>query len=216
MPSRFFPPADRASPEGLIAVGGKLLPEWLLDAYRHGIFPWPSNSSDPMLWWSPDPRAILPLDALHVPKRLERRLRSGEFSFRVNSAFDAVIRACSTGKGREHGTWLTPKMIAAYSELHRLGHAHSVESWQAGRLVGGVYGIAIGRLFAAESMFYRVRDASKAALVYLVKHLNERGFELLDVQQWTPHTGKMGVVEIPRWEYLGRLANVVAESATFT
>ena len=209
MPSRYFPPASRASPEGLVAVGGRLSTERLLDAYRHGIFPWPAHSYEPMLWWSPDPRAMLPLDGVYVSRRLERRLRSGEFSIRRNTAFAEVIAACSVGPGREGGTWLTPEMIAAYTELHRLGHAHSVETWQNGELVGGVYGIAIGGLFAAESMFHRVRDASKAALVRLVEHLRERDYRLLDVQQWTPHTGSLGVVEISRQEYLARLAAAV-------
>jgi leucyl/phenylalanyl-tRNA--protein transferase len=209
MPSRYFPPASRASPEGLVAVGGRLSSERLLDAYQHGIFPWPAAAYEPMLWWSPDPRAVLPLDGVYASRRLQRRLRSGEFSVRRNTAFAEVIAACAVGAGREGGTWLTPAMINAYTELHRLGHAHSVETWKDGELVGGVYGVAIGGLFAAESMFHRARDASKAALVRLVEHLRERGFQLLDVQQWTPHTGSMGVVEIPRREYLIRLAAVV-------
>jgi len=215
MPSRFFPPASRASPEGLVAVGGRLTTDRLLDAYRHGIFPWPSHSHEPMLWWSPDPRAILPLDGLRVSRRLERRLKSSEFSLSMNSAFEQVIAACATGHSREEGTWLTPEMIAAYTELHRLGHAHSVESWKDGQLVGGVYGVAIGGLFSAESMFYRARDASKAALARLVGHLRSRGYRLLDVQQWTPHTGRLGVIEIPRREYLRRLAEVVDLPVTF-
>jgi leucyl/phenylalanyl-tRNA--protein transferase len=215
MPSRYFPPASRASPEGLVAVGGRLSTDRLLDAYRHGIFPWPSNAYEPMLWWSPDPRAILPLDGMHISRRLERRLRSGEFTLRMNTAFAEAIAACGTGRGRELGTWLTPEMIAAYTELHRQGHAHSVEAWQEGRLVGGVYGVAIGGLFAAESMFYRARDASKAALAGLVCHLRARSFQLLDVQQWTPHTGRLGVVEIPRREYLRRLAEAVDLPVTF-
>jgi leucyl/phenylalanyl-tRNA--protein transferase len=209
MPSRYFPPANRASPEGLVAVGGRLSTDRLLDAYRHGIFPWPNTSYEPMLWWSPDPRAILPLDGVYVSQRLRRRLRSGEFSMRCDTAFEQVIAACGTGPGRQGGTWLTPAMIAAYTELHRLGHAHSVETWKEGELVGGVYGLAIGGLFAAESMFYRARDASKAALVSLVEHLSARGYLLLDVQQWTAHTGSMGVIEITRRAYLERLAVVV-------
>jgi leucyl/phenylalanyl-tRNA--protein transferase len=215
MPSRYFPPANRATPEGLLAVGGRLTTERLLDAYRHGIFPWPSQSYEPMLWWSPDPRAILPLDGVYRSRRLLRRMRSGQFQIRANTAFDQVIAACGVGPGREGGTWLTPEMIAAYTELHRLGHVHSVETWQDGQLVGGVYGLALGGLFAAESMFHRVRDASKAALVALVDHLQLRGYQLLDVQQWTPHTGSMGVVEIPRREYLSRLAEVVDRSVDF-
>lgn len=215
MPSRYFPPAQRASPEGLVAVGGRLSPNWLLDAYRHGIFPWPSNSYEPMLWWSPDPRAILPLDGMYVSRRLERRLRSGEFEATCNTAFDAVIAACASGPGREGGTWILPEMIAAYTDLHRLGHAHSVEVWRNGALAGGVYGIAIGGLFAAESMFFRSRDGSKAALARLVCHLRTRGFQLLDVQQTTPHTKTLGVVEISRRDYLQRLAGIVESPVTF-
>ncbi len=215
MPNSLFPSAKRASPEGLILVGGDLSVERLLDAYRHGIFPWPAYPDDPMLWWTPDPRAILPLDGMHVSRRLARSMQSGRFTVRANTAFARVLEACATGHGREGGTWLTPDMIAAYTQLHELGHAHSVESWRDGELVGGVYGVAIGGAFAAESMFYRQRDASKVALARLVEHLKSRGYELLDVQQWTPHTGRLGVVEIPRREYLKRLAAAVELPVTF-
>jgi leucyl/phenylalanyl-tRNA--protein transferase len=215
MPSRFFPPVNRSGRKGLVAIGGQLSTEWLLDAYRNGIFPWPSESDEPMLWWSPDPRGILPLDGLYVSRRLARRLRSGEFTFTLNTAFGDVIKACSVGPGREGGTWLTSEMIAAYSELHRLGHAHSVEVWRGGELAGGVYGVAIGGFFAAESMFHRTRDASKAALARLVEHLSSRGYQLLDVQLWTPHTGSLGVIEIPRREYLQRLQQAVTLPVTF-
>lgn len=215
MPSRYFPPAQRASPEGLVAVGGRLSTKWLLDAYRHGIFPWPSNAYEPMLWWSPDPRAILPLDGMYVSRRLERRLRSGEFQATCDTAFEQVIAACASGPGREGGTWITSAMIDAYTELHRLGHVHSVEVWREGELAGGVYGLAIGGLFAAESMFYRSRDGSKVALARLVSHLRTRGFQLLDVQQATPHTESLGVVEISRREYLRRLSEAVDAPVTF-
>lgn len=215
MPSRYFPPAERASPEGLVAIGGRLSTAWLLDAYRHGIFPWPSSSREPMLWWSPDPRAILPLDGMYVSRRLERRLRCDEFQVTCDSAFAEVIAACAHGHGREGGTWLTPEMIAAYVELHRRGHAHSVEAWREGQLAGGIYGLAIGGLFAAESMFYRSRDGSKVALARLVSHLATRGYQLLDVQQTTPHTESLGVLEISRREYLKRLAAVVDLPVTF-
>lgn len=211
--SRFFPPAEWASPDGLVAIGGDLSPERLLDAYRHGIFPWPTNRRDPMLWFSPDPRALLPLDGMHISRRLERTLRSGKFEIRRDTDFAGVIAGCSVG--RDHGTWLTPAMIAAYTELHRLGHAHCVEAWHEGRLVGGVYGVAVGGAFAAESMFYRERDASKAALAGLVAHLKSQGFVMLDIQQWTPHTGSLGAVEIPRSEYLQRLAVALKLNAAF-
>lgn len=215
MPSRYFPPAQRASPEGLVAVGGRLSTNWLLDAYRHGIFPWPSNSYEPMLWWSPDPRAILPLDGLYISRRLERRLRSDEFQATCDRAFTEVMSTCASGPGREGGTWITPAMITAYTELHRQGHAHSVEVWREGELAGGLYGLAIGGLFAAESMFYRSRDGSKAALARLVAHLRTQGFQLLDVQQTTPHTKMLGVVEISRKEYLAKLATVVDLPVSF-
>ena len=215
MPSQFFPSPTGATPDGLVAVGGDLLPERLLDAYRHGIFPWPVDEDDPMLWWSPDPRAILPLEGISLTHRLQRTLRSGKFLVTCNQAFERVLTGCATGPGREGETWLNDEMQSAYLRLHHLGQAHSVESWHEGELAGGSYGVAIGGLFAAESMFYRVRDASKVALVCLVQHLERRGYQLLDVQQWTPHTGRMGVVEISREEYLHRLEKVVDLPVTF-
>ncbi|MEM8943919.1 MAG: leucyl/phenylalanyl-tRNA--protein transferase [Planctomycetota bacterium] len=215
MPSQFFPPPTESTPDGLVAVGGDLSPSRMLDAYRHGIFPWPVCEEDMMLWWSPDPRAILPLDGLHISRRLRRTLRSGKFRVTSDQAFDEVIVACASGPGREGGTWLTDEMIEAYVRLHRLGHAHSVEVWHDDQLVGGTYGIAIGGLFAAESMFYRVRDASKVALAHLVSHLSATGYQLLDVQQWTPHTGRLGVVEISRADYLQQLQTAVALPVRF-
>jgi leucyl/phenylalanyl-tRNA--protein transferase len=152
---------------------------------------------------------------MHVSQRLRRRLRGGEFQVTCDQAFGEVIRNCAAGPGREGGTWLTQEMINAYCDLHRQGHAHSVEAWQDDRLVGGVYGVTIGGLFAAESMFYRARDASKVALARMVQHLNARGYKLLDVQQWTPHTATLGVVEISREEFLLRLAEAVDLPVTF-
>lgn len=206
---RFFPSPEKSAPEGLIGIGGVLDPEWLLDAYRHGIFPWPDADYEPMLWWSPDPRAIIELDGLHVSRRLQRTLRSGRFRATFNQDFSAVITGCATAPDRQGGTWLTADMIAAYERLHALGHAHSVEVWHGADLAGGVYGVAIGGLFAAESMFHTVTDASKVAVVHLVQRLRERGYRLLDIQQWTGHTGRMGATEIPRADYLQRLAGVV-------
>lgn len=162
-----------------------------------------------MLWWSPDPRAILPLDGLVISRRLQRTIRSHKFEITCDRAFSEVIRSCATGPGREAGTWLTDAMIAGYERLHQLGHVHSVEAWHGGKLAGGIYGVAIGGAFSAESMFFRVRDASKVALVALVTHLRESGYQLLDVQQWTPHTARFGVVEIARDEYLRRLREAV-------
>ena len=198
-----------------MAIGGDLTVERLLDAYRHGIFPWPIYEEDPMLWWSPDPRAILPLGGMRVSRRLRRRIRSKEFHLTSDLAFAQVIRNCARGPGRQGGTWLTPEMIEAYTHLNTLGHAHSVEAWKDDQLVGGVYGVSIGGLFAAESMFYLARDASKVALAALVTHLNARGYELLDVQQWTPHTGRLGVRDISREEYLDRLERAVKLPVSF-
>lgn len=215
MPSKFFPSPRFATPDGLVAVGGDLGGQRLLDAYRHGIFPWPTSSFEPMLWWSPDPRAILPLGGMYVSRRLARRIRSGAFRMSCDVAFQQVMQACGDDNGRRGATWITPEMLEAYGNLHRLGHAHSVEAWQGEELVGGVYGVAVGGAFAAESMFYRARDASKVALYYLVEHLMRRGYQLLDIQQWTPHTGTLGAVEIPRGQYLRQLAQCVDLPVTF-
>ena len=194
-------------------------PEWLLDAYRHGVFPWPTGEDDPLLWWSPDPRCILPLDGFKSSSRLRRRMRSGRFEVTFDEDFVGVMRGCAKGPGREGGTWITRAIRAAYGRLHKLGHAHSVETWlvegNERRLAGGVYGVAVGGLFAAESMFHYETDASKVALASLVKRLNERGFRLLDIQQWTAHTGSLGAVEVSRDDYLDRLAGVVDLAVNF-
>src|SRR4051812_39370066 len=214
-PSRFFPPPTSTTDEGLLCIGGRLSPEWLLDAYRHGIFPWPMWEDEPIAWWSPDPRAIIELDGLHVSRRLQRTIRSGKFRVTCDQDFAGVIRGCATAGDRAGKTWLTPAMIKAYCRMHALGHAHSVEVWQADQLVGGTYGIGIGALFAAESMFHYARDASKVAVAYLVNHLLARGYQLLDIQQWTPHTGSLGAAEISRMEYLARLAKAIKEPVEF-
>jgi leucyl/phenylalanyl-tRNA--protein transferase len=215
-PSRIFPPIEEADEDGLLALGGMLEPEWLLDAYSHGIFPWPyGDDSNPMAWWSPDPRGILELDALHISRRLRRRLHQGRFEVTCDRAFRDVMAACATGPGRQGGTWITPGMLDAYTQLHRLGFAHSVEVWLDGRLVGGTYGVAIHGFFAAESKFYRERDASKIALAYLVGHLDRRGYTLLDLQMITPHTETLGAIEIPREEYFDRLAAALQQDVTF-
>jgi len=212
---RHFPPPTATTPEGLLCIGGRLSPDWLLDAYSHGIFPWPMWDNEPMVWWSPDPRAIIELDAFHISRRLRRTLRSGQFEATIDRDFAGVISGCATSAGRTDNTWLTPAMIEAYRQMHALGYAHSVEVWHAGRLAGGTYGIAVGGLFAAESMFFRVRDASKVALAHLVAHLGARGYRLFDIQQWTPHTGRLGSIEISRRDYLRRLARAVNLSVTF-
>jgi leucyl/phenylalanyl-tRNA--protein transferase len=197
---------DRADETGLVAVGGDLEPETMLLAYRRGIFPW-FGLDQPVCWWSPDPRAVLELDGLHVARRLGRTLRSGKFTTTVNRAFDDVLAGCADRPPEE--TWITPEMVAAYCRLHARGHCHSVEAWQGGELAGGVFGVTVGGLFAGESMFCRRSDGSKVALVALVERLKQRGFVLFDVQFRTGHTTRMGAVEIPRAEYLRRLAAAV-------
>jgi leucyl/phenylalanyl-tRNA--protein transferase len=211
MPRLLLDPA-LADDYGLVAVGGDLRPETLIGAYRHGVFPW-YDETTPILWWSPDPRGIIEIDGLHISRRLARTLRSGIFQFSVNCDFAAVILACGDRPGQ--GTWLTAEMLEAYEELHRLGIAHSVEAWHGDTLAGGVYGVAIGGLFAAESMFTRVRDGSKVALAFLMARLKERGFTLCDIQMLSPHTASLGAIEISREEYLERLREAIDLPATF-
>jgi leucyl/phenylalanyl-tRNA--protein transferase len=199
-------PPELADRDGLVGVGGDLSPATLLRAYSEGVFPW-FNDGDPILWWSPDPRGVMELDGLHVPRRLARTIRGGKFRITVDHCFERVMRAC--GDTRIEGTWVTEDMVAAYTELHRRGYAHSLEVWAGDDLAGGIYGVAVGGLFAGESMFHTVTDASKVALVALVEHLRERGYVLFDVQMKTEHTGRLGVVEIPRAEYLWRLRAAV-------
>ncbi|MFO0878517.1 MAG: leucyl/phenylalanyl-tRNA--protein transferase [Gemmataceae bacterium] len=206
-----FPDPSTFDAQGLIAVGGDLSPRRLLAAYSQGIFPW-YNEDTPVLWWSPDPRGIFELDGLHVSRRLARTARSSKFSFTLDTAFGQVIRACAD---REEGTWILPEMIAAYETLHRLDHAHSIEVWCEGELAGGLYGVAIGGLFAGESMFSRVRDGSKLALVHLVPHLRERGFRLFDIQYVNDHTASLGAVSISRSEYLRRVREAIRLPVTF-
>ena len=202
-PSRYRMPDPRSAPSrGPVAAGGDLAPGTVLDAYRHGIFPWP-DAAGQLLWWSPDPRAILPLAGFHESRSLRRMHRQGRFQVRCDRACGAVIRLCAE---RPEGTWITPAMIDAYTRLHALGWVHSVEAWAGDTLAGGVYGVAIGGFFAAESMFHRARDASKVALAALVERLRARGFALLDVQVLTSHLASLGAVEITRDEYLDRLA----------
>jgi leucyl/phenylalanyl-tRNA--protein transferase len=196
-------------------VGGSLHPELLLDAYRHGIFPWPTSDDEPLYWFSPDPRAVIEFDEFYISRRLRRRLASGRYHGTCNQAFRQVMTECSRGPGRLGGTWITPQMIRAYNWMHQLGHAHSIEVWEGEQLVGGVYGVAVGSNFAAESMFHRVTDGSKMALAYLVAHLRARRFTLLDIQQWTEHTGSLGARELARNTYLLRLASGVNSPVRF-
>jgi leucyl/phenylalanyl-tRNA--protein transferase len=212
MPRRFFLDPARADADGLVGIGGDLSPGRLLEAYRHGIFPFFDEES-PILWWSPDPRAIFEIDGLRVSRRLARTIRSGRFAISVNQDFAGVIRGCADRPGQ--GVWITQEMIDAYTRLHHLGHAHSVEAWRDGELAGGVYGVAVGGLFAGESMFTRVRDASKVALVHLAERLRQRGFRLFDVQFLNDHTASLGAIEIPRAEYLKQLRDAVACDVSF-
>ena len=208
-PCRFeFPDPARADREGLLAEGGDLEPSTLIAAYRAGIFPWPYEDHE-LLWWSPDPRAILPPDGLHVSRSLARLLRQGRFRVTLNAAFADVIAGCAD---REE-TWITPRLRAAYVRLHRLGWAHSVEVWGAdGTLAGGLYGVAVGALFSAESMFHRARDASKVALVGLVAHARRVGLTVLDVQVPSAHLSSLGARTIPRREYLARVKEAVTRA----
>jgi leucyl/phenylalanyl-tRNA--protein transferase len=209
VPTWDFPPADAADEDGLVGVGADLEPETLLLAYRRGLFPMPlSGTAPPKLlgWWSPDPRAVLPLDDLVVSRSLRRSCR--RFEVRVDSAFAAVIGACADPD--RDGTWITSDIRRAYLRLHRLGWAHSVEAWDGdGRLAGGLYGVAIGGLFAGESMFHCQSDASKVALVGLVERLRAGGAGLLDVQWMTPHLASLGALDVRRTEYLVLLAEAL-------
>jgi leucyl/phenylalanyl-tRNA--protein transferase len=204
-----MPDPRRAPDHGLVAAGGDLTPGTVLAAYRAGIFPWPDTDSR-LFWFSPNPRAILPLDGFHESRRLRRTRRQGRFVTTRDRDFTGVVDGCASAHGP---TWITPAMRAAYAELHRLGWAHSVEVWAGDVLVGGVYGVTVGGLFAAESMFHHESDASKVALAELVAHLGARGFTLLDVQLATPHLTSLGAIEIPRDEYLVRLARALDASA---
>lgn len=205
-PSRYRMPDPRTAPaHGFVAGGGDLAPGTILAAYRRGIFPWPDRGGR-VLWWSPDPRAILPLDGFRQSRSLRRTRRQRLFTLTRDVACEAVIRACGR---RSEGTWITEEMVRAYVALHELGWVHSVEAWSGELLAGGVYGLACGALFAAESMFHAARDASKVALAELVDWLRESGFELLDVQFSTDHLASLGVVEIGRDEYLRRLDSAI-------
>jgi leucyl/phenylalanyl-tRNA---protein transferase len=203
----WFPPADQADAEGLVAIGGDLSPQRLLAAYDRGIFPWYDEGLPP-LWWSPDPRGVLEPADLYVSRTLTRTLRRGTFRFTWDHAFADVIRACA--EDRAEGTWIIPDMRAAYERLFLLGHAHSAEVWKDDLLVGGLYGVHRGALFAAESMFHRATDASKAALAVAVRSLARAGIELVDVQFVTPHLASMGAKAMPRSVYLRRAAELVS------
>ena len=205
-----FPPVERAlrDPNGLLAAGADLSMRRLLEAYRSGIFPWFSGG-EPVLWWSPDPRMVLHCDELKISRSLAKNIRNKGYEVRIDTAFSSVLEGCSGPRKGEAGTWLSPQMQAAYLALHRAGHAHSFETWRGNDLVGGLYGVAIGRMFYGESMFSRATDASKVALVTLVNTLREKGFPIIDCQMRTPLLASLGAREIPRRAFLRKLTALV-------
>ncbi len=206
-----FPPPHLAIKEGLLAVGGDLSVERLLLAYRSGIFPWYAEG-EPILWWSPDPRLVLYPEELRVSKSLRKVIRKGLFKITVDRDFEAVIQACAEVKrSYGEGTWITDEMKTAYCEFHRQGHAHSVEAWQNDTLVGGLYGISVGRAFFGESMFSRVSNASKVALATFVESLQRLNFELIDCQVKTDHLIRFGAREVARNVFLAQLEKAIAE-----
>jgi leucyl/phenylalanyl-tRNA--protein transferase len=199
-----FPPPDRAltEPDGLLAAGGNLSPRRLLRAYQQGIFPWYS-AGQPILWWSPDPRLVLLPESVNLSRSLRQTLKKGRFTATADTAFAAVVAACAGPRpGQAAGTWITPEMNRAYCRLHRLGHAHSIETWHGDQLVGGLYGVAVGQVFFGESMFSATSDASKVALAMLAAQLRRWAFALIDCQVRTEHLARMGAVEIARATFL--------------
>jgi leucyl/phenylalanyl-tRNA---protein transferase len=209
-PEISFPPVTQAlrSPNGLLAAGGELSTTRLLEAYRHGIFPWFSEG-EPILWWSPDPRMVLFPGEFKLSHSLRKTLRKGRYEVRTDSAFEQVMRACAAPRAGANGTWIHEEMIAAYCELHRMGYAHSVETWMDGELVGGLYGMSLGRMFYGESMFSCKTDASKIALAHLCAQLERWHFGMIDCQMNTPHLSSLGAREIPRKEFIARLQDLI-------
>jgi leucyl/phenylalanyl-tRNA--protein transferase len=211
IPDLGFPDAELAlrEPDGLLAIGGDLSCARLLNAYANGIFPW-YGPGQPILWWSPDPRLVLKPGSLRISRSLKRNLRKGLFSVTLDKAFEAVIDACAGPRENTSGTWITPEMTTAYLELHRQGHAHSVECWLDKRLAGGLYGVSIGRIFFGESMFAHVSDASKVALATLAAQLHRWGFPLIDCQVHTRHLESLGAEPLPRKDFIGILRTACA------
>jgi leucyl/phenylalanyl-tRNA--protein transferase len=201
-----LPDAEQAlsSPNGLLAVGGRLSPEWLLAAYRKGAFPW-FERDQPILWWSPDPRAVLWTDELKISRSLRRTIGKRLFAITADTSFDAVISACAEPRSYTDATWITPSMRTAFNRMHALGFAHSFEAWRDGRLVGGLYGLAIGRVFFGESMFSRVSDASKVAFAHAVAFLQSRSIFLIDCQVPSAHLASLGATSMPRRTFLSVL-----------
>ena len=206
-------PVHMADDEGLVGVGGDLTPRTLMAAYRDGVFPWYSEG-DPVLWWSPNPRAIMEFADFHVSRSLAKTIRKAKFQVTFDTAFAEVMRAC--GDNREGGTWINSEMLGAYSTMHRLGFAHSAEAWQDGQLVGGVYGVGIGAFFSAESMFHTRTDASKTALAGLIAKLEKQGYQLVDLQILNDHTRSLGATEITREIYVERAGRAMRQKASFS
>jgi leucyl/phenylalanyl-tRNA---protein transferase len=214
-PLDIFPPVSMARPEmgGLLAVGGNLLPDRLLDAYRQGIFPWGTVEGQP-LWYNPDPRMVLFPEEFRLSRSLRKSLRQGPLTVTFDTNFTGVISACAaTARPGQDGTWISPDMMDAYIRLHELGWAHSVETWAEGELVGGLYGLAIGRMFYGESMFSRRDNASKFAFAYLIRHLLAHGFGMIDCQMYTDHLASLGAREILREDFLQRLQQLTASGS---
>ena len=205
-----FPPLASAlrEPNGLLAAGGDLSPQRLIEAYRRGIFPW-FNPGEPILWWSPDPRMALFPAEMKISRSLRKTLNKRAYEIRVDTAFRQVMEACAAPRDGHSGTWITPAMIDAYAELHRQGLAHSIETWVDGQLAGGLYGVSLGRMFYGESMFSRATDASKIAFVHLVRQLDRWDFGLIDCQMKTAHLAAFGAREIPRAEFSQKLSELV-------
>lgn len=201
-PRTAFPDPARAPPDAPVAYGGDLRPERLLDAYRQGIFPWPDDDGGPVRWWCPDPRAVLVPARLHIAKSLRKRLRSGRYQVSADRAFPDVIAACAGPRRGQPGTWITPRLREGYQALCNLGVAHSVETWRAGALVGGLYGVCLGRIFFGESMFSHAPDASKVALAHLARQLARWRFAFIDCQVMTEHLARLGAVFLRRRDFL--------------
>lgn len=200
-PEPVFPPAAHSDPDGILAVGGDLSPERLIQAYTHGIFPWYSSET-PILWWSPDPRYVVYPNEVKISKSMRQVLKRKIFEIKFDTSFRDVITACSGKRRHEKGTWITPEMIEAYVNLHRMGYAHSIEAWKDGRLVGGLYGVSLGGMFFGESMFTRESNASKAAFIVLAGNLHRLGFDLIDSQVHTDHMESLGAVYMDRKVFL--------------
>ncbi|OUR72042.1 leucyl/phenylalanyl-tRNA--protein transferase [Methylophaga sp. 41_12_T18] len=215
-----FPPVEQAFDDGLLAAGGDLSTERLLSAYRHGIFPW-FNKNDPILWWSPDPRMVLFTDSIKLSKSLKKTLRNHQFTITLDNAFEQVMLACSKPRSSqeldpENSSWIHPQMISAYTQLHQLGYAHSIECWQDNKLVGGLYGVAIGKAFFGESMFSHVRDSSKVALVALCQQLQRLGYPMIDCQVHSDHLASLGAQQINRNDFIEHLNNLCQQPQTLS